>query len=188
MSEKLPAVPMVLLPSSIQTRTGEGIKVPYMPSDYPEESKTVRRVRKNAEKKIRPVLKALLDMEDRKVIQPGSYNAIIHVLTAVLVGKSAHDFSTKFWRLYGQVEAKWNIRGAESQRQLEHRMTERLQGAGVSRQDGFRDYTRDGNTRPVPLPVFVRNVLAHQGTNRNNHIVPEDIDTAIRLLEEWANE
>ena len=67
-------------------------------------------------------------------------------------------------------------------------MTNRLQAAGVSQEEGFRDYTRDGVTRPVPLPVFVRNVLAHRGTNLKNHISPEDINRAIQYLAEWANE
>ena len=189
MAEKLPAAPMALFPKNLRLRAGDtGIDVPVVPSEYPEESEITRRIRERAEEKARFLLDDLLEMERQDVVMPGSYNAVIHVLTAVLVGKSAHAFSTEFWRLYGQVEAKWNVSDTGSQRQMEAEMTNRLQAAEISREAGFRDYSREGVTRRVPLPVFVRNVLAHQGTNSKNHVSHEDINGAIHFLAVWANE
>ena len=188
MSENLPAMPMILCPSHIKLQAGETLEVPLMPSEYPKEKKTTRRMRVNAEKKIRRVLDDLLEMESRGVILPGGYNAVIHVLTAVLIGKSAHAFSTEFWRLYGQVEAKWGVFDKHPQRDVETEMTNRLIAEGVSQQEGFRDYIRNGVARSVPLPVFVGNVLRHQGTNPDNQIRPDDIDQAVQFLSKWANE
>lgn len=51
-----------------------------------------------------------------------------------------------------------------------------------------REYIRSGRKSLTPLPLYVRNVLAHQGTNQANGLADGDLNTAIRLLRDWLQE
>ena len=153
--------------------------------DSQEDLSTFELIKGDVSTKIRSVLaRSLLRTYPLNATTPDYDKTISNLTDLVLTGSP-----TEFFHLFSVVEAKWGIRDDHPQYQMEDEMRKRLTGAGVSQQDGFRDYFRPGKPpRSVPLPVFVGNVLRHQGTNPHNEITPDDIQKANQFLREWANE
>ena len=59
----------------------------------------------------------------------------------------------------------------------------------VSGEHEWRIYRREGHeNRRVPLPLFVRNVATHRGSNPLNTLVPDDVDVANQMLDRWLKE
>ena len=105
------------------------------------------------------------------------------VLSAMAQGKGLYwDSIGEFFQLYGQFEQKLGFTDGYKQGQIEYEMQERLGDDAVQHS---RKYVRDGIESLTPLPLYVRNILAHQGTNTVNCLADGDVHTAIRLLKDW---
>ena len=105
------------------------------------------------------------------------------VLGSMVQGKGLYlDSIGEFFELYGRFEQMLGLTDAYGQRDIEEEMQLRL---GDDALQHSREYVRGGAKTLTPLPLFVRNVLAHQGTNTANSLRDGDVSTAIRLLKDW---
>ena len=106
--------------------------------------------------------------------------ALPTVLSAVIQGKSLYEFSIgEFFELFGEFKAK---HGLPNQEGIRAKMTTLVNGD----RRYMKEYTRDGKTELDPLPLAVRNTLAHP-ENKANAIdqAGEDMRTSIELLRSW---
>lgn len=92
------------------------------------------------------------------------------------------DSTSEFLRLYGRFEQMLGFADGYNQKDIEREMQARL---GDDLTQHSREYVRSGRKSRTPLPLYVRNVLAHQGTNPANGLGDGDLETAIRLLKDW---
>ena len=92
------------------------------------------------------------------------------------------DSVGEFFQLYGRFEQMLGLADDYKQSKIEHEMKNRL-GDDVTQHT--REYIRSGKKSLTPIPLYVRNVLAHQGTNPENSLVDGDLQTTIRLLKDW---
>lgn len=105
------------------------------------------------------------------------------VLASMVQGKGVYlDSIGEFFELYGRFEQMLGLTDDYKQQHIMDEMRSRL---GDDAAQHSRDYVRGGLTSLTPLPLYVRNVLAHQGTNSANSLRDGDVSTAIRLLKEW---
>lgn len=92
------------------------------------------------------------------------------------------DSIGEFFQLYGRFEQMLGLADDYKQERIKDEMRSRL-GDDAGHQS--REYVRSGTTSLTPLPLYVRNVLVHQGTNPANSLRDGDVSTAIRLLKDW---
>lgn len=105
------------------------------------------------------------------------------VLGSMVEGKGIYfDSIGEFFQLFGRFEQMLGFADGHNQRKIEHEMKVRL-GSDLGAHS--REYHRDGVKSLIPLPLYVRNALAHQGTNPVNSLHDGDVITAIRLLKGW---
>ena len=104
-------------------------------------------------------------------------------LASMVQGNGVYlDSIGEFFELYGRFEQMLGLTDDYKQEQVKDEMRSRLGDDAVQHS---REYVRGGSTSLTPLPLYVRNVLAHQGTNSANSLHDGDVSTAIRLLKEW---
>ncbi|MCY4558112.1 MAG: hypothetical protein OXF79_17430 [Chloroflexi bacterium] len=105
------------------------------------------------------------------------------VMGAMVEGKGLYwDSIGEFFQLYGQLEQKLGLADGYKQEKIADDMRAKLEeDAGQH----SRKYTRDGVTTLTPLPLYVRNVLVHGGTNPANGLADGDVKTSIQLLKDW---
>ena len=90
------------------------------------------------------------------------------VFGAMVEGKGIYfDSIGEFFQLLGRFEQMLGLTDGYNQRIIEHEMKVRL---GNDLGQHSRGYFRDGSESLVPLPLYVRNALAHQGTNPVNSL------------------
>ena len=105
------------------------------------------------------------------------------VLASMVQGKGLYlDSIGEFFELYGRFEQMLGLTDDYKQQYVKDEMRSRLGDDAVHYS---REYVRGGTTSLTPLPLYIRNVLAHQGTNPVNSLRDGDVSTAIRLLKEW---
>ena len=113
----------------------------------------------------------------------GHTRGVARVLASMIQGKGLYfDSVGEFFQLYGRFEQLLGLADNCKQAQMGDEMRTRLGGEAARHS---RDYVRDGITSSTPLPLYVRNVLTHQGTNPANSLRDGDVSTAIRLLKDW---
>ena len=95
------------------------------------------------------------------------------------------DSIGEFFQLYGRFEQMLRLADNYSQEQIKLEMNARL---GDDVVEHSREYMRGESKSLTPLPLYVRNVLTHQGTNRANVLGDGDVTTAIRLLRNWLDQ
>lgn len=107
-------------------------------------------------------------------------------LGSTVEGKGLYfDSIGEFFQLFGRFEQALGLADGYNQRKIEHEMKVRLENEF----DQYsREYLRDGSKSLAPLPLYVRNVLAHQGTNPKNGLQDGDVRTAVRLLKGWLGQ
>lgn len=106
------------------------------------------------------------------------------ILGSLVEGKGVHvDSVGEFFQLYGRLEQKIGIQDYDRQKVIEKWMRNAL---GSHYQAHLRTYKRAGKTYQTPLPLFVRNVLTHNGTNPCNKLEEGDLSGAIKLLRNWV--
>ncbi len=105
------------------------------------------------------------------------------VLASMVQGKGLYlDSIGEFFELYGRFEQTLRLTDDYKQEQIKKEMRSRLGDEAVHHS---REYVRGGTKSQTPLPLYVRNVLAHQGTNPENSLRDGDVSTAIGLLKDW---
>ena len=92
------------------------------------------------------------------------------------------DSVGEFFQLFGRFEQMLGLGDNYHQSEIRREMESRL---GRGSDEHYREYMRDGSKILIPLPLYVRNVVAHQGTNRENGLADGDVTTAIRQLKGW---
>lgn len=119
----------------------------------------------------------------------GTNRAVItNILCATLKGDDVYkDTVLEFFQLYGKFQQKNRIVDTDPQSVEHSKMTAILQKTGDSA--SCRTYRRPGqpNDNKCPLPLYVRNILAHGGTNTLNKLADEDLLAAINLLKKWTS-
>ena len=83
----------------------------------------------------------------------------------------------EFLILYGKFEQKY---GLSTSKETKNKMEELMKGGEVHR----KEYEEDGQNKSAPLPYFVRNTLAHIGTDKNELPVKE-LNLAKEMLAAW---
>ena len=111
-------------------------------------------------------------------------DALTVILGSLVEGKGVHlDSVGEFFELYGRLQQKIGMKDAETQ----SKMMEWMRNALGEEIDQFsRSYERDGRRSLLPLPLYVRNVVAHRGTNPYNNLTKEDLSAAIKMLKQWV--
>ena len=105
------------------------------------------------------------------------------VLASMVQGRGVYlDSIGEFFQLYGRFEQMLGLTDDYKQERIKDAMRSRL---GDDAAHHSREYERSGTRSLTPLPLYVRNVLAHQGTNPANSLRDGDVSTAIRLLKDW---
>ena len=105
------------------------------------------------------------------------------VLASMVQGKGLYLNSIgEFFELYGRFEQMLGLTDDYRQEQISQAMRSRL---GDDAGKHSRKYVRGDTATLTPLPLYVRNVVAHQGTNPANALSDGDVSNAIRLLKEW---
>ena len=90
------------------------------------------------------------------------------VLGSMVEGKGLYfDSIGEFFQFFDRFEQMLDLADSYNQRKIGHEMKARL-GNDLDRL--FREYFRDGSKSLMPLPLYVRNALAHQGTNPVNSL------------------
>ena len=92
----------------------------------------------------------------------------------------------EFFRLYGLLEQALDVSDKGTQEPIKNAMTRLIQNDNDF--EKFRLYRRpDHEDDPqCPLPLYVRNVLCHSGTNPLNPLIEADVKEAVKLLNTWA--
>ena len=104
-------------------------------------------------------------------------------LASMVQGKGLYLNSIgEFFELYGRFEQMLGLTDDYRQEQISEAMRSRL---GDDAGKHSRKYVRGDTTTLTPLPLYIRNVVAHQGTNPANSLSDGDVSRAIRLLKEW---
>ncbi len=104
----------------------------------------------------------------------------------MILGKGLYlDSVGEFFQLYGRFEQMLGLTDNYRQSEIEREMRDRLGDEVVQHS---REYERDGKKSSKPLPLYVRNTLAHSGTNPTNGLRDGDLKTAIRLLKDWLSQ
>lgn len=106
--------------------------------------------------------------------------ALPTILSAVIQGKSLYEFNIgEFFELFGAFQGK---HGLDSQKKIRDKMMALVNGD----RRYLKNYTKDGMTELHPLPLAVRNTLAHP-ENKANIIdrEGEELRTSIDLLRSW---
>ena len=108
------------------------------------------------------------------------------VLGSMILGRGFYlDSVGEFFQLYGRFEQMLGLTDEYRQPEIEREMRDRL-GDEVAQHS--REYERDGKKSSKPLPLYVRNTLAHSGTNPANVLGDGDLETSIRLLKDWLGQ
>ena len=106
-------------------------------------------------------------------------------LASMIEGKGLYVNSIgEFFELYGRFENMLGLTDDYRQKKIQMEMESRLKDDADHH---FREYERDGTTSRTPLPLYVRNVVAHQGTNPANTLRDGDVSKAITLLKDWLD-
>lgn len=117
---------------------------------------------------------------------PGTTPILLaEVLARTVEGKDLYATGIgAFFFLYGRLEGALGLADKDSQKKMKDKMISLIKS-----DDGnvLRTYKKagGGTEQDVPLPLYVRNVLAHGGTNSLNSLKPTDVESAIKLLEKW---
>ena len=112
-------------------------------------------------------------------------NVLTLVLGSLVEGKGVHiDSVGEFFQLYGRLEQKIGVQDFDRQDVIEKWMINAL---GSDYKTHSRPYRRMTKTYQLPLPLFVRNVLTHGGTNPLNALKQEDLPDSIKLLKAWVS-
>ncbi len=106
--------------------------------------------------------------------------ALPTVLSAVIQGKSLYEYGIgEFFELFGEFQGRYEL---ADQEEIRDKMTALVNGD----RRYLKNYTRKGKTRLHPLPLAVRNTLAHP-ENKANTLDREgkELRTSIELLRSW---
>lgn len=92
----------------------------------------------------------------------------------------------EFFRLYGLLEQTLGVSDKGTQESIKNAMVRFIKNDADI--DKLRLYRRpDHKDDPqCPLPLYVRNVLCHSGTNPLNPLTEADVKEAVKLLNTWA--
>lgn len=135
--------------------------------------------------KLRDIARDLLTQVYR--IEGTNRATITEILRATLAGEDVYnDTALEFFELYGRVQQTLGISDSDGHHVTHLKMTALIESEGDI--SGFRTFLRPGRKPDTkcPLPVYVRNVLSHGGTNKRNSLGREDIRDAIAMLKRWV--
>ena len=113
-------------------------------------------------------------------------SALTEVLGATIEGKDIYKYSIgEFFELYGKFMQKIGLQDDERQTIVKEKMKNLI--AEGDEDNALRTYRRGNHTEEnYPLPLYVRNALAHK-ENELNLIENSDLPAAIELLRKWLD-
>lgn len=162
-----------LCPRPLTMQQGEAVPVPIVPIYGPNEAD--------------PGVQLALRVADTAIelltlMQQGCLptESISHILAGIFKGEGIYYNSVgEFFESYGRFEQICGFTDTDNQKRVGDEMNDML---GEDAGEYTRDYRRNDGTRRVPLPLYVRNVLVHKGTNPLNELREDDIKVATNLL------
>ena len=115
----------------------------------------------------------------------GPVETFSEVLRSIVEDKGIYEYQYGvFFMLYAQFQQKYEIEDDQKeQRQTAQKMEELLE----DNQSMFKSYKRDDGRIKVPLPIYIRNAIAHHGTNKANTFTPQELKASIDFLRESIN-
>ena len=115
----------------------------------------------------------------------GPVETFSEVLRSIVEDKGIYEYQYGvFFMLYAQFQQKYEIEDDQKeQRQTAQKMEELLE----DNQSMFKSYKRDDRRIKVPLPIYIRNAIAHHGTNKANTFTPQELKASIDFLRESIN-
>ena len=130
-----------------------------------------------------------LELAERALTQlykmRGPVETFSEVLRSIVEDKGIYEYEYGvFFMLYAQFQQKYEIEDDQKeQKQTAKKMEELLE----DNQSMFKSYERSGKTIKVPLPIYIRNAIAHHGTNKANTFTPQELKASIGFLREAIN-
>ena len=115
----------------------------------------------------------------------GPVETFSEVLRSIVEDKGIYEYQYGvFFMLYAQFQQKYEIEDDQKeQKQTAKKMEELLEDD----QSMFKSYKRDDRRIKVPLPIYIRNAIAHHGTNKANTFTPQELKVSIDFLRESIN-
>ena len=115
----------------------------------------------------------------------GPVETFSEVLRSIVEDKGIYEYQYGvFFMLYAQFQQKYEIEDDQKEQiQTAQKMEELLE----DNQSMFKSYKRDDRRIKVPLPIYIRNAIAHHGTNKANTFTPQELKASIDFLRESIN-
>ena len=116
----------------------------------------------------------------------GPVETFSEVLRSIVEDKGIYEYQYGiFFMLYAQFQQKHKI---EDDREEQKQTTEKMQELLEGNQTMFKNYKRGDREMKVPLPIYIRNAIAHHGTNKANTFTPQELKASIDFLRESISE
>ena len=169
--EKLNAINYRLCPSSIPKGTTYHLYLTMIRKDGREKDKI-----------------KFLELAEKALTQlyrmQGPVKTFSEVLRSIVEDKGIYEYEYGiFFMLYAQFQRKYEIEDDGEQLQTLKKMRELI----GNNQTMLKNYKRGDRITKDPLPVYIRNSIAHHGTNRTNPFTAEELERAIQFLREEVN-
>ena len=109
----------------------------------------------------------------------GEVTTFSEVLRSIVEDSGIYEYQYGvFFMLYAQFQQAYGIEDNNEQVMTTKKMLELIGDDNTL----LKTYRREDKNQNMPLPVYIRNSIAHQGTNMENTFEPEELRTALEFL------
>ena len=110
-----------------------------------------------------------------------------HILRTIVQDENIYEYEFGiFFMLYAQFQHLFNIEDHKEQINTRKKLLKIIdledEDSKFSKKWMLKKYKRNGKESTEPLPVYIRNVIVHYGTNASNQFSPEELENAIYFL------
>ena len=114
----------------------------------------------------------------------GPVETFSEILRSIVEDKEIYEYQYGvFFMLYAQFQQKYEIEDDLEQKQTAKKMKELLEDD----QSMLKNYKRGSIMREELLPIYIRNAIAHHGTNKENTFTSQELKASIDFLRKSIN-
>ncbi len=114
----------------------------------------------------------------------GPVETFSEILRSIVEDKEIYEYQYGvFFMLYAQFQQKYEIEDDREHKQTAKKMEELLEDD----QGMLKIYKRGSTMRKDPLPIYIRNAIAHYGTNKENTFTSQELKASIDFLRKSVN-
>ena len=109
----------------------------------------------------------------------GEVTTFAEVLRSIVEDSGIYEYQFGvFFMLYAQFQQAYGIKDNNEQEMTTKKMLELIGDDNTL----LKTYSREDKNQTMPLPVYIRNSIAHRGTNIENTFTPEELRTVLEFL------